>query len=150
VEVITTHIDDMNPQFYEYVMDRLFALGALDVVLAPVIMKKGRPATALVTVAPISGSGEIIDAILSETTSIGLRIHRERRVKLDRQLETVQTQLGEIRVKLTFDRSGKVADAYPEYEDVRAAAESHRVPIDRAYRLIIGEIGKVLAKRERR
>jgi pyridinium-3,5-bisthiocarboxylic acid mononucleotide nickel chelatase len=150
VEVITTHIDDMNPQFYEYIMDRLFALGALDVVLAPVIMKKGRPATALVTVAPISGSGEIIDAILSETTSIGLRIHRERRVKLDRQMETVQTKLGKIRVKLTFDRSGKVADAYPEYEDVRAAAESHRVPIDRAYRLIIGEIGEVLAKRDRR
>jgi pyridinium-3,5-bisthiocarboxylic acid mononucleotide nickel chelatase len=149
VEVITTHIDDMNPQFYEYVMDRLFALGALDAVLMPVIMKKGRPATALVVIAPVSGCATIIDAILSETTSIGLRVHRERRVKLERRLETVKTQLGEIRVKFTLGESGEVTGAYPEYEDVRAAAEQNHVPIDRAYRLIIGAIGEP-GKGERR
>jgi pyridinium-3,5-bisthiocarboxylic acid mononucleotide nickel chelatase len=146
VEVITTHIDDMNPQLYEYTMDRLFALGALDVTLTPIIMKKGRPATALTAIAPVSECGAIIDGILAETTSIGLRVHRERRVKLDRRQETVQTRLGAIRVKFTFDRSGKVADAYPEYEDVRAAAERHRVPIDRAYRMIVGEIGDAAKK----
>lgn len=142
VEIITTHIDDMNPQFYEHVMDRLFALGALDVVLTPIIMKKGRPGTALTALVPVPDGGTIIDAILSETTSIGLRVHRERRIKLDRRLETANTRLGPIRVKLTLDPSGKVADAYPEYEDVRAAAERHGLPIDRAYRAIIGEVGK--------
>jgi hypothetical protein len=141
VEVITTHIDDMNPQLYGYVMDRLFALGALDVVLTPIIMKKGRPGTSLVAIVRVPDGGAIIDAILSETTSIGLRIHRERRVTLDRRVETVNTRLGPVRVKFTLDRSGKVADAYPEYEDVRAAAERHGLPIDRAYRSIIGEVG---------
>lgn len=142
VEVITTHIDDMNPQLFDYVMDRLFALGALDVTLTPTIMKKSRPATALVVIAPVADSGAIIDAVLSETASIGLRVHRERRVKLDRRLETVQTELGAIRVKFTFDQSGGVTGAYPEYEDVRAAAERHQLPIDRVYRQIIGSIDK--------
>jgi len=142
VEVITTHIDDMNPQFYEYVMDRLFGLGALDVVLSPVIMKKARPGTALVAVCPISETGTIVNAILSETTSIGLRIHRERRVKLERRMETVETELGPIQVKVTFDGSGNIAGAYPEYEDVRAAARRHHVSIDRAYRVIVGAIDR--------
>lgn len=142
VEVITTHIDDMNPQLFDYVMDRLFALGALDVTLTPTIMKKSRPATALVVIVPVADSGAIIDAVLSETASIGLRVHRERRVKLDRRLETVQTELGAIRVKFTFDQSGGVTGAYPEYEDVRAAAERHQLPIDRVYRQIIGSIDK--------
>jgi uncharacterized protein (DUF111 family) len=146
VEVITTHIDDMNPQLYDYVMDRLFALGALDVVLTPVIMKKTRPATSLVVIAPVSEAATIISAVLSETTSIGLRVHRERRVKLDRRLETVQTQLGAVRVKFTFDESGKAAGAYPEYEDVRQAAARHHLPIDRAYRLIVGAINELSDK----
>ena len=142
VEVITTHIDDMNPQFYEYVMERLFGLGALDVVLTPVIMKKGRPATALVAVCPIAESGRIVQAVLSETTSIGLRIRRERRVKLERRTETIETELGAIRIKVTFDESGNVAGAYPEFEDVRAAAQRHHVPIDRAYRVIVGAVDR--------
>lgn len=150
VEVITTHIDDMNPQLYDYVMDRLFTLGALDVVLTPVIMKKGRPATSLVVIAPISECGTIINAVLAETTSIGLRVHRERRVKLERRLETVQTQLGAVRVKFTFDESGKAAGAYPEYEDVREAAARHHLSIDRAYRLIVGAINESSDNRVRR
>lgn len=150
VEVITTHVDDMNPQLYDYVMDRLFALGALDVVLAPVIMKKTRPATSLVVIAPVSESGAIISAILSETSSIGLRVHRERRVKLERRIETIQTQWGDIRIKFTFDESGNCAGAYPEYEDVREAASRHGLSIDRAYRLIVGAITELSDKRNRR
>jgi uncharacterized protein (TIGR00299 family) protein len=138
VEVITTNIDDMNPQFYEYVMDRLFSLGALDVMLTPVIMKKGRPATVLTVIAHVPESGQIIGAVLSETTSIGLRVHRERRVKLGRRVETIETELGAIRVKFTVDEAGKDTGAYPEYEDVREAAARHHLPIDRAYRLIVG------------
>jgi hypothetical protein len=150
VEVITTHIDDMNPELYDYVMDRLFALGALDVVLTPVIMKKTRPATSLVVIAPVTECGAIIDAVLSETSTIGLRIHRERRVKLDRRTETIQTELGAVRVKVTFDGSGKAAGAYPEYEDVREAASRHHIPIDRAYRLIVGAIAGLSDTRNRR
>ncbi len=150
VEIITTNIDDMNPQFYDYVMDRLFALGALDVVLAPVIMKKGRPATVLTVIAPVPESGKIISAVLSETTSIGLRVHRERRVKLDRRVETVQTELGAIRVKFTVDEVGRPAGAYPEYDDVREAAARHGLPIDRAYRLIVSALDGVSDKGPRR
>jgi hypothetical protein len=150
VEVITTNIDDMNPQFYDYVIDRLFVLGALDVTLTPVIMKKGRPATALTVIAPVSEGEKIIDVILSETTSIGIRIHRERRVKLDRRLETVQTELGAIRVKFTIDRAGEPAGAYPEYEDVREAAARHHLSIDRAYRLIVSTLEGSSHKRPRR
>lgn len=147
VEVITTHIDDMNPQLYDYVMERLFSLGALDVVLTPVMMKKGRPGISLVVIAPVSECGTIISAMLAETTSIGLRVHRERRVKLKRRVETIQTPLGAVRVKFTFDESDKPAGAYPEYEDVREAAARHHVSIDRAYRLISGAINESSEKR---
>jgi len=150
VEVITTHIDDMNPQLYEYVIQRLFTLGALDVALTPVIMKKGRPAISLMAIAPVSEAGSIINAVLTETTSIGLRVHRERRVKLTRRLETVQTELGAVRVKCTFDEAGKPAGAYPEYEDVREAAERHHLSIDRAYRLIVGAVNESSNKRGRK
>jgi uncharacterized protein (TIGR00299 family) protein len=147
VDVVTTHIDDMNPQFYDYVMGRIFGAGALDVTLSPVIMKKGRPATVLCALALPQATEAVVDCILSETTSTGLRIHRERRVKVGRVIETVSTELGEIRVKYTFDKTGGSAGAYPEYEDVRAAAESHGLPIDRAYRLIIGAVNDALKKR---
>ncbi len=149
VDVITTHIDDMNPQFYDYVMGRLFELGALDVTLTATIMKKERPGTALTVLAEPAVSPRLIDCILSETTSIGVRIGRERRVKARRRIETIPTQLGDIRVKVTFDETGMISGAYPEYEDVRAAAQRHHLPIDRVYRLVIGAVNGVLEKRER-
>jgi uncharacterized protein (TIGR00299 family) protein len=148
VDVVTTNIDDMNPQFYDYVMGRIFDAGALDVTLTPVIMKKGRPATVLCALALPQTTGAVVDCILSETTSTGLRVHRERRVKVGRVIETASTELGEIRVKYTFDGTGGVIGAYPEYEDVRAAAEGHGIAIDRAYRLIIGAVNDALRKRQ--
>jgi uncharacterized protein (TIGR00299 family) protein len=140
VEVITTHIDDMNPQLFDYVMSRLFEEGALDATLTPVIMKKGRPATMVTVIADPSKTQAIVDCIFSETSSIGLRIARERRVKLERRIETVHTQYGDIRVKVISDGSGNTTAAYPEYEDVRAAAQRHGISIDGAYRLIVGTI----------
>ncbi len=134
VEVLTTHIDDMNPQFYDFVMERLFDAGALDVTLTPLIMKKGRSGIALTVISEPPKSHSIIDIILSDTTSSGLRIKREKRFKLDRWIEEVNTEFGTIRVKFTSDADGTLMGAYPEYDDVKKAAKSSELPILEVYR----------------
>ena len=134
VDVLTTNIDDMNPQLYDYVMERLFDAGALDVTLTPIIMKKGRSGMALTVISEPNKSHAIIDIILSDTTSLGLRIKRESRFKLDRWIEEINTEFGPIHVKFTSDANGTLMGAYPEYDDVKAVAKSSGLPILEVYR----------------
>ncbi|MBI5565195.1 MAG: nickel pincer cofactor biosynthesis protein LarC [Chloroflexi bacterium] len=125
--VLETNIDDLNPQVYEHVMQRLFEAGALDVTLTPIHMKKNRPAVTLSVVCQPAKAQALIKLVLSETTTLGVRQQTIERVSLPRSIETVDTPYGSIRVKVA--RWDNVARAVPEYDDCRQAAEEHGVPL---------------------
>jgi len=126
--VIETNIDDMNPQVYDYVIDKLMHQGAQDVYLTPIIMKKGRPAVLLSVLTDASKTDIIVDTIFRETTSIGVRIQEKCRKKLTREIKQVETQYGKIRMKISR-RNGEVLTATPEFEDCRKIAEEKQVPL---------------------
>jgi len=128
VAIIETNIDDMNPQVYEYVMGRLFEAGALDVFLTQIIMKKGRPGIILSVLCDENKKEKLIEIILHETTSIGVRFYRAERKMLQREIKSVSTKFGNLNVKVAY--SGKeIKKDFPEYEDCRKAARKYKVPL---------------------
>ncbi|MBI5187622.1 MAG: LarC family nickel insertion protein, partial [Nitrospirae bacterium] len=128
VIVIETNIDDMNPQIYEYVMEKLFKAGALDVYLTQVIMKKGRPGIKLTVLCDEAKSEGLIRIILKETTTIGLRFYEVKRRILQRKIETIDTEFGKVRVK--FSRLGDgILKMTPEYEDCKRIAKKLNMPL---------------------
>ncbi len=132
LKVLETNIDDLNPETYEYVMDALFAAGALDVFLAPIQMKKNRPAT-LLRVLCKPGDVEAMTAILfAETSTLGVREQTVERHALPRTIRHVDTPYGPVHVKVADLGEGKVKSA-PEYEDCRRLAASHGVPLREVY-----------------
>ena len=130
VAMIETNVDDLSPQVYEVVMERLFDAGALDVYLTPIQMKKNRPATLLSVICEPSLIEKLSDIIFEETTSIGVRIDARKRICLPREIVTVETEFGPIRVKVAR-KDGEIANVGPEYEDCRAAAAKHNVAFKR-------------------
>jgi uncharacterized protein (DUF111 family) len=128
VTVLETALDDLSPQVLAYVAETALAMGALDVMLTPVIMKKGRPGTLLTILCNPSDSPALERFILSETSTLGVRIRQDRRSCLDRSHTTVSTPYGDIRIK-TGSLSGQMLNAAPEFEDCRAAAAKHRIPL---------------------
>ena len=125
--LIETNIDDMNPQVYGYLMERLLAAGALDVTFMPAQMKKNRPGTLLSVLARPEHSEPLTHIIFEETTSLGVRRQIVERVSVGRTLETVETPYGPVRVKVARWPGG--SRSMPEYEDCRQAAQAHQVPL---------------------
>jgi uncharacterized protein (TIGR00299 family) protein len=119
--LIETNIDDMNPQFYELVLERLWDAGALDAWLTPIQMKKSRPATMVSVIAPRERSQAVEDVLIAQTSTQGVRRSPIDRVKAARRIETVATRWGDVRVKLRI-WNGRVIDAAPEYDDCLAIA----------------------------
>ena len=128
ITIIETNIDDMNPQIYEYVMERLFKAGALDVFLTQIIMKKGRPGIKLTVLCSNDKKEDLMRIILKETTSIGLRFYEVGRRTLDRQIRAVNTKFGKIKVKIS-DLGDDIIKYTPEYEDCRKIAKKLNVPL---------------------
>lgn len=128
IAVLETAVDDMTPEVLAYVADRALALGALDVMLAPVIMKKGRPGTLITVLCNEAEAAAMQDLLLCETSTLGVRIRHERRACLHREHVAVSTTYGEIRIKVGT-RDGETLNAAPEFEDCRVAAMKHRVPL---------------------
>jgi hypothetical protein len=126
--VIETNIDDMNPQAYDYVVERLMQQGAQDVYLTPIIMKKGRPAILLSALADKSKADTLLDTIFRETTSIGVRIQEVGRKKLIREIKEIDTVYGKIRIKIS-KRGDEILTATPEYEDCKKIAEDKKIPL---------------------
>jgi pyridinium-3,5-bisthiocarboxylic acid mononucleotide nickel chelatase len=125
VVVIECEIDDMNPQIFGVVMDRLYAAGALEVFYTPVQMKKNRPGTLLTVVASPDQKAVLSDVIFRETTTIGLRHSEVDRECLRREIVSVDTPVGAVRFKLAW-RDGRVVNAVPEFDDcARIAAASN-------------------------
>lgn len=132
LQVIETQIDDMNPQFYDHVVERLFQAGALDVFLTPIIMKKGRPGILVTVLGELARLPGVIEVLLTETTTLGVRCHPVRREKLSRTIDSIRTPLGPVRVK-TASWNGKVIHRLPEYEDLRALAEKGGLPLKKVW-----------------
>ncbi len=128
VTVIECEIDDMNPQIFGLVMDRLYAAGALEVFYIPVQMKKNRPGTLLTVVAPPALRAAMTDIIFRETTTIGLRHYEVDRECLERRIVAVETPIGSVRVKVA-SRGGQVLNATPEFEDCARLAAEKNLPV---------------------
>jgi hypothetical protein len=136
VVVIECEIDDMNPQLFGVAMDRLYAAGALEVFYVPVQMKKNRPGTLLTVVAPPPLRSSLSDIIFKETTTIGVRYAELDRECLRRELVTVKTPVGDVRMKLAW-RDGRLVNAVPEFDDCNALAASNNLPVKEVQSLAV-------------
>ncbi len=127
---ISANIDDLNPQIYAYLGERLLAAGARDATLTPTIMKKGRPGVILSVLAEPAARDRLARLIFEETTTIGLRFHPVGRLKLNRRLEEVATRFGKIRVKIAGGHDGaEPLNVAPEFDDCQKAALEHGAPL---------------------
>lgn len=126
------NIDNMNPELYSYLFERLFAAGALDVSLIPVQMKKNRPGTLVQVLCQEAHAEALLQILFTETTTLGARKHIVERYFLERHITVVHTAYGEVRVK--YSRSGENQMRFaPEYEDCRRLAAQHGVPLQHIY-----------------
>ncbi len=132
VFVIDTNIDDMNPQNFEYLFEKLLKEGALDAYTTTVQMIKSRPAFKLTVISDRSKLEKLCSIIFSETTSIGIRYYEVDRFKLKREIVNVDTRYGNIKVKLSKGPDG-IFTASPEYDECVKAARSKGVPLKRVY-----------------
>jgi len=133
VQVLETNIDDMNPQFYDYIMETLFSKGALDVFMTPIIMKKNRPGVVLSVLASPEKVSELSNVIFQETTTLGIRVSEiKKRKVLSREIQSVETEWGAVRVKVrSIPGMKKVCS--PEYDDCKKIAEEQGIPIQVVY-----------------
>jgi pyridinium-3,5-bisthiocarboxylic acid mononucleotide nickel chelatase len=128
ITILESNLDDLNPQLFGYVMDRVLQAGALDAYGMPVQMKKNRPGTLLTVLAKPEDAAKLTQIIFSETSTLGVRHRQERRQALVRNWVTVRTPWGEVRMKLA-SMNGTVTNYAPEYEDCRRIAAEHHVPL---------------------
>ena len=128
ITVLEANLDDLNPQVFGYVMDRLFEDGALDAFAVPVQMKKNRPGTLLTVLCRPEDASRLTKLVFSETTTLGVRRRNEMRQTLARRWESVGTPWGEVRIKIA-SMNGTVTNYAPEYEDCRRIAAEHHVPL---------------------
>ena len=143
--VLEANIDDLNPQVFGYVMDRLLEEGALDAFGIPVQMKKNRPGMLLTVLCRPQDAGRLTNLILSETTTLGVRSREERREVLARKLITVSTRWGDVRLKVA-SMNGTITNYAPEYEDCRRIAVENHVPLKNVMQEAVQAYMKVRAK----
>jgi len=144
VRVIEAAIDDMNPEIYSYLIEKLIRDGALDAFATPVIMKKGRPANLLTVTCREERLEAVLQIIFLETTSLGVRIREEKRRVLRRTLAEVETTWGVVKIKEGYlDEAGvDPVQLAPEYEDCRRIAEEKGIPLKEVY-----DVARSLAER---
>ncbi len=132
ITVVETNIDNMNPELYEHVMERLFEKGALDVFITPIQMKKNRPAVKLSALVRENDLARVLDALFEETTTLGVRFYAASRKKLGRESVIVDTKYGQVVIKV--GKLGEVVkNISPEYEDCRRIASQLGIPLKEVY-----------------
>ena len=125
---VETTIDDMSPQLYEPLMDRLFEAGALDVFLTPVIMKRSRPGTVLTALCPPDRVGDLSRVLFEESSTIGVRWSEMSRARLDREMVTITTAYGTLPAKVSR-LGGRIVTVTPEFADVARIAREKGLPV---------------------
>ncbi len=128
ITILEANVDDMTPQLFGYVMDRVLQEGALDVFATSVQMKKNRPGMLLTVLCRLEDAQRLTRLIFAETTTLGIRMREEKRARLARRHLTVGTRWGEVRMKVA-NLNGSVSNYAPEYEDCRRIAEQQHVPL---------------------
>ncbi|MCG6927824.1 MAG: nickel pincer cofactor biosynthesis protein LarC [Acidobacteria bacterium] len=128
VLVLETEIDDASPQLFGPLLDQLLGAGAMDAFFTPVQMKKGRPGVLVTVLAPPERRGAVEELLFRETTTLGIRRQEWDRTVLEREVSTVETAYGPIRVKIGR-RGGTVYNAWPEFDDCQRAATEKGVPV---------------------
>jgi pyridinium-3,5-bisthiocarboxylic acid mononucleotide nickel chelatase len=128
ISVLEANLDDLNPQVFGYVIDRLLEAGALEVFGTPVQMKKNRPGTLLTVLAKPTHADALAQIIFAETTTLGIRRREEHRHALNRRWQSVSTRFGDVRMKIA-SMNGSITSYAPEYEDCRRIAAERRVPL---------------------
>jgi len=130
--MVETNIDDMNPEFYDHISQRLFDAGAVDVFSSPILMKKNRPAQKLSILTSSTVFQKIQKIVFEESTTFGLRYYSVDRAILDRRNITVDTVYGTVNVKIG-SLNGEVLQIAPEYEDCKILARQMQVPLKQIY-----------------
>ncbi len=125
---LEANIDDMNPEFYDYIFERLLAQGAMDVFLVPIQMKKNRPAQMLRVLCQEKDIADIAKILFLETSTIGVRFQTWQRYCLERVVNLVHTPYGDIRIKESY-LDGEIVNLAPEYDDCKKGAEASGVPL---------------------
>lgn len=131
--IIETNLDDMNPELYEYIEEKLFKNGALDVYKTPIVMKKGRPATKLTILTNLKNEKNLLDIIFKETTSIGVRKYKVDKIMLNREIVDVDTKYGRVSVKNSY-YNGELVKSKAEYEDCKKIALENDIAILDVYK----------------
>jgi len=142
VSILEANLDDLNPQVFGYVMERLLEAGALDVFATPVNMKKNRPGTLLTVLSKPESAENLAQIIFAETTTLGVRRREEKRQVLSRKWQTVSTHFGDVRIKIA-SMNGTVTSYAPEYEDCRRIAAEQRVPLKMVMQEALQEFLKI-------
>jgi pyridinium-3,5-bisthiocarboxylic acid mononucleotide nickel chelatase len=131
ISVLETQIDDLNPQAIGYLYDVLFDVGALDVFTQAIGMKKSRPGILLTVICNLENCDRIQEILFRETTTLGIRSSVQERTTLRREIQTIETEFGNVRVKIAWqgeDNNKKITNIYPEYEDCAKFARNHNIP----------------------
>jgi pyridinium-3,5-bisthiocarboxylic acid mononucleotide nickel chelatase len=134
ISILETNIDNMSPEILGYTMERLLESGALDVYFTPIYMKKCRPSVMLTVLATCSDEKKLSDIIFKETSTLGVRLSRSSRYCMNRELVKVNTQYGDVRVKVAS--MGDIMKFAPEYEDCKSIAVKTGLPIIKVYELV--------------
>lgn len=136
--LVETNIDNMNPEIYPYIIEKLILNGAHDAYLVPIIMKKGRPGILLSTLISRSLLEKISDIIFKETTTLGLRVIEVGRKKIFREIKTINTMFGAVKIKV-IDVDGQVR-CVPEFEECKRIAIERNIPIMEVYKQVEKEL----------
>jgi len=139
--IIECNIDDMNPEFYDYIIDSLFVVGAKDVYITPIIMKKSRPAVKTICSVYADVEDRVNEVLFRETSTIGIRKYQIDKTMLDRKIETISTHLGEVRIKSAYYQ-GVCIKSKPEYEDCIKIAREKGIPVNQVYREVDQQLGR--------
>jgi uncharacterized protein (DUF111 family) len=135
------NIDDMNPEFFDYISEKLFNTGASDVYLSNIIMKKGRPGIVLHIICEKEFENAVKKVIFTDSTSLGIRVFPFRKETLSREFETIDTEFGQVRIKRSFYNGAEVS-VKPEYDDCKKIASDKNIPIKEVYNKIMAVITK--------
>ena len=142
VTVIEANIDDLSPQVFGHLMEKLLATGALDVFFTPVQMKKNRPGVLMTLLCKPEDRLRMSDLIFQEPTTLGVRYREEKREILRREFVTVETEFGSIQMKIARANDGRLVNYAPEFDDCRAAAELHQIPVRQVQLAALQAYGK--------
>ncbi|QGG47000.1 nickel insertion protein [Heliorestis convoluta] len=144
VDILEATIDDMNPQWFHFLRERLFSAGALDMEVTATMMKKERVGHALKVLCPPHCSSMLVELIFQHTTTLGLRCRREKRAVLQRDFVSVETAYGAIAIKRAFWKD-KVINVQPEYEDCVQQARHHATSLKEVYQAALVEYYKIFS-----